>query len=60
MHSNKLYETKSLTFQKKHFEKLYAASQLVNLCIHEGDGQVKTLYTKSERTEQQFKHSSKL
>jgi hypothetical protein len=32
MHSNKPYETKSSTFQKKRFEKLCAASQLVCTC----------------------------
>jgi len=32
MHSNKPYEMKLSTFQKKHFQKLCAASQLVCTC----------------------------
>ena len=46
MHSNKQYETKSSTFQKKHFKKLHSGSQLVHLCIQEGGGHLRDIVHK--------------
>jgi len=54
MHSNKPYETKSSTFQKKHFDKLRTFSTRVHLCIPQGGGHLKDIVHKKRNNVKQI------